>query len=189
MGNWGEFVHVRAVFFEAGEHPWTPEDWYANSKPWAEAAHITDRIVMPPMREGDEPRVAENDEWWADLGLWGKPPKLDADFKLLAPAVRLSICPLAVGASEKSEGHTSLINWEIDQIGYTEAFGHEHDELVALCQAHRTSPKIRSVALLTVWACSAGFSYIPGEPDEWESDYQLIGVVQPKYTGVQYEAV
>ena len=36
-----------------------------------------------------------------------------------------------------------------------------------------------SVGVVTVWACEAGTSYIPGEPDEYDEDAQLIGYLDP----------
>lgn len=37
-----------------------------------------------------------------------------------------------------------------------------------------------TVALLTVWECESGWSYIPGEPDEYDAGAQLVGYYKPK---------
>lgn len=53
------------------------------------------------------------------------------------------------------------------------------ETLEAIFASYRTEDK-HPVSLLTIWECEAGTSYIPGEPDEWDANVQLVGHLHPE---------
>lgn len=193
--SWGEFVHVIAEYFEPGEYPWTEESFYSNSVLQADAPHTIDPIVLT-IFDSEGPRVAENDGWWEHEGVWwGKQPysmtseylPLDDELRLNTPAVRFRFAPLTTKAGDKGKPPEGLILYQCRMDGDEYTFQNYLDEIKALCDKYR---KGRSyVSLLTLWSCDAGWQYIPGEPDEYDANWQLIGAVLPKAGGVTYEEI
>lgn len=193
--SWGEFVHITAEYFEPGEHPWTTQDFYAHSVLQHEAP-ATVRGIVQTLWEHEGPRVAERDGWW-DTGVWWglagtgyrfeQYLPLDDDLKLTAPAVRFHFLPLTTSTGDREEPSESMLAWEINGGGEEETFWRHLDEIKQLCDGYRKGNSY--IALLTLWFCESGWSYIPGEPSEYESDWQLLGAVTPHASGVAYKGI
>lgn len=185
MNNWGEYVHVEAVLFKAGEHPWTPRDFYEHSVPRDEAPHTVDPIVQT-IWEHDGPRVAESDEWWAEGYVWEVDDLLlGSDYRLTSDAWRFTFLPLTTGCYERKDyemPRESLIAYEIDNMGITGTFVPHREDILTLVRL--VAGGNNEVYLLTLWACEAGWTYVPGEPDDYDTNWQLIGAVIPRTTGV-----
>lgn len=62
----------------------------------------------------------------------------------------------------------------------------ELDTIKQIIDAERLD-NAATVALLTVWECESGYSYVPGEPSEYEANAQLVGYYKPKT--LEYVAV
>lgn len=190
--SWGELVLVTATYFQAGEHPWTQEAFFDNSVPQCEAAPTIDPIVLT-LWDSEGPRVAENDNWWEQIGIWwglvGQGFRfeqylpLDDNLKLTAPAVCFHFMPLTIGAGDRDQPPRSMLTYLCDDVEHT--FEGYLDELKDLCDQHRKEQSF--VSLLTLWQCEAGWSYIPGEPSEYDMDWQLMGAVLPKAESVVFE--
>lgn len=73
----------------------------------------------------------------------------------------------------------SLVSWVADGMGYSDLLEANKDVLFAILNKLRT-PGVQYIGVYTVWHCEAGWSYIPGEPDEYDADAQLIGYIDPK---------
>lgn len=186
---WGEFVHITAHRFRRGTRPWTAQEFYLHSVIQDEAAHTTDPICIE-IFESEGIRVAESDEWWIDdRDVWScYPLPLDDDLKLIDDVVRFSFVPLLVGAHDRDvEGYmppTSLIEYAIDNNGV----GYVFDDVPALMDlVYKYSKNKDELRLMTLWSCSSGFSYVPGEPDEYDESWGLVGVVNALEDGIKYE--
>jgi hypothetical protein len=183
--SWGEFVHVEAWFFKTGQHPWTEQDWYENTQPPTNNLHDmilwSDADRLPPTDPG----------WWRELGhLWSVDTiRFDGDQKLTHDVVRFHFYPLRTGASEDNM-LPGLIHYELEHNSIYEVMLPERDAIMSICeQARAKKPDAVWFGVLTLWSCESGFSYVPGEPSEYDSNWQLIGVVHAEKNGVKYTAI
>lgn len=193
--SWGEFVQISAHRFTTGSYPWTASDFYAHSQRQHEAAPTVDPIVLI-LWEHDGPRVAESNNWWQHLGVWyggasdfrladtGLP--LNDDFRLTVNVWRFTFIPLSLGTSDDGE-RENMLAYEIGLNGAEWTFENHLDDVARLCE-HYADGKPH-VEVLTLWQCDSGWSYVPGEPSEYESDWQLMGTVLPKSNTVTFEAL
>jgi hypothetical protein len=173
--SWRELAQIEARYFRVGDYPWTREEFYAASAPQHEAAHTVEPIVLA-IFDWEGARVAESDGWW-EGGLWDKEHlDLDDEWRLTHDAVRFLIVPIALGIGKCEEPPTGLLNYEIDGAGMTDAFRPHLDDIKRLCAQYVGVQTYLSI--LTVWECDAGDYYIPGEPTEYYSDYQLVGAIE-----------
>lgn len=87
--------------------------------------------------------------------------------------IEISVMPLWCGVNVSIMPQT-LVDYLTDG-DWKELLEQNADALRWIWKRFRTSPQIGSVGVVTVWECEAGTSYVPGEPDEYEADSQLVG--------------
>lgn len=181
---WGEFVHITARYFKSGDFPWTNEDFYAQSVLPSEAdvSLLVNPIILT-LFEHEGPRYCPSWNWWEQTGnLWSvEELPLDQDYHLAADVVRYDIRILETGTSA-NDGDIGLLLYAITHEGLSEAFRPHLDEIKSAADFMRVRGKgvpVR-VCFLTLWQCDAGKTYIPGEPDDYYEDWQLMGIVQPE---------
>lgn len=192
--TWRELVVVEATYYHKGEHPWPHRiaeagDMWGNTE-----GDLIDSRWSP--EEIAANADTDGDDWWADHALWWFPgvgecsegmypicakiPETDERIKLLTDAVHFRlVAPYEPGSCESHDARPGLIQYDIDYIGYRDAFMPHADDMKRLCDTLR-KPGHRSVTALIVFECEAGFSYIPGEPDEWDSEWHAVGLLDLK---------
>lgn len=92
--------------------------------------------------------------------------------------IEIEATPLWCGTTVSMAPQT-LLEYLNDGDGWRPLIEAEGAAINSILNALRTVPDIYSIGVVTVWACEAGTSYVPGEPDEWEADAQLIGYLNP----------
>jgi len=192
INTWTEFVLINAHGFKSGHHPWTDQEFWYHSIPQSSAPATVDPICIPVTEEPDwDVRVAESDGWWTDgylqWSLW--PLQLDDNFNLTEDVVRFEFEPITTGAFDYDKNMSdpeSFLTHEMSDLGTDYVFN-DISELMALFNKYNKGKC--DLRIMTIWECSAGVSYIPGEPDEWDETWYLIGIVLPTKDGVKYEEI
>jgi hypothetical protein len=180
--SWHEFVHVEVQIFYAGEHPWTDEDFYANScivnTTPSQRVGVLD--VVQTIFEHEGPRVAsatgwwEEGVWWLAQGGWTQ-HALDSSHKLTCDAWRFEFTPLQCGVGDKH----SMIQYEIDGGGYVDTFRPHLEALKQLLTAPLGVNKCGS--FMTVWHCDAGKDEDTwAGPGEFWSEWYPVRVAWPE---------
>jgi hypothetical protein len=189
---WGELVHIVARYFAKGEHPWTNEDFYAQS--WlpseADVTMLVDPIILT-LFEHEGPRYAPSWNWWDCVGhFWSVDEvPLDAEYRLTSDVVRFTISILEIGGNS-DDSSIGLLPYEVCSMGLSDTFRRPFaDDIKAAADFARSKGKDNptNVRFLTLWQCDAGRQYIPGEPDEYYEDWQLMGIVTPQAETVTFE--
>jgi hypothetical protein len=184
--TWREIVIVEATYYSAGQYPWP--HIVADAGDVVYSQYTPDEIAANSDTDGDD--------WWADKGLWWFPgvgeyfderkafikeiPDTDEQIKLITDAVHFrTIAPYRAGSSEAYDDSHGLIRHDIDNAGLRYMFTPYVHDMKRFCDLVR-KPDHHSVTALIVFECEAGFSYIPGEIDEWDSNWQPIGLLDLK---------
>jgi len=191
MTPWGEFVHVTATIFKAGEYPWTKMDFCLNSKPQSIAPHTTDPIVINFSDKddlfNDEPLVAERDDWWLNCGdLWSAPVILDDDLKLIHEVMRFDLIPMSHIAGDKEIPPIGLIAGECCDLSTREIFEpFAYDLTKAAYETRRYMNRFTNIAythvsFLTLWECDTGKDEDNWTgPGEYWTKMRLVGFIEP----------
>jgi hypothetical protein len=91
--------------------------------------------------------------------------------------IEIVVTPLWCGANETVFPET-LLEY-ISDYDWKPLIEGEAAALTAILKALGEGPNTGSIGVVTVWSATAGRSYVPGEPDEYEADVQLVGYLDP----------
>lgn len=185
---------MHAHLFKAGEYPFTKFEFYNVSSPALRPNPGPDIIIMKVF-EGEGDRIADaTSSWWtSDFDyVWSAwPLPLDENHKLTENVVRFYFDPLTLGSyNTDHEYHMpaeGLISYTVRNDSAITVFG-DIQSLMHIFNKYIGEGD--QLSILTVWECSAGAEYIPGEPDEYEENYYLIGVAIPDMgVGLRYDKI
>lgn len=195
MNHWTELVQITAIKFNAGDYPFTIQEFYENS---SIDGSVKDSDVVDGMYSGriaikifDYWKIEHEDVDWLNPDnyiLSNKDSYVDENRKLSHDTYRLRFQPLDHGFYDRDDYdlHQSLIQWNINQLSLQDVFQDHVDDIIALIERLNKDNKPES-HLLTFWHCSSGIGdCAPWDQSDYDETWYLIGAVLPQKDNVQY---